>query len=183
LPALGFGWPNRLVARLKEFVLNANEQDLTNVGLRKKEARTLLSKKDSILRTWRDTGVLKAARGIGLESLRKIAEHSVKTGSAKIDTVVTTDIHRLIRLPDTLHGKTGWKKAEFPVSNIDGFDPFKNAIAFKEGTATVFVSQAPEFRLGDETFGPYKNQKAELPTAAAVLLVCRGRAEVVKQDV
>jgi hypothetical protein len=66
------------------------------------------------------------------------------------------------------------------MSAIDVFDPFKSAVAFKIGTVGVFVSDAPEFRLGDETFGPYKNRKVELPTAAAVLLICKGRAEVVE---
>jgi len=47
----------------------------------------------------------------------------------------------------------------------------------------VFVSSAPKFRLGGDTFGPYKSQKVELPTAAAVLLVCKGRAEIVEYDV
>jgi hypothetical protein len=42
----------------------------------------------------------------------------------------------------------------------------------------VFVSDAPEFRLGGSVFGPYKEQKVEVPTAAAVLLICKGRAEV-----
>jgi len=42
----------------------------------------------------------------------------------------------------------------------------------------VFVSSAPEFRLGGNVFRAYKNETVELPTAAAVLLVCKGRAEV-----
>jgi DNA primase small subunit len=127
-----------------------------------------------------NTGKWVFVKGTGPDSWRKIAEHVIKLQSAKIDTVVTTDIHRLIRLADTLHGKTGFLKVEFPVSTIHSFDPFKDAIAFKEGTATVNVSDAPEFRLGDEMFGPYRNQKVELPTAAAVLLICKGRAEVVE---
>ena len=103
-----------------------------------------------------------------------------KLQSAEIDTVVTTDIHRLIRLTDTLHGKTGLKKVEFPVSAIEGFDPFKRAVVFKTGSVSVLVSDAPEFRLGDEMFGPYKKQKVVLPTAAAMLLVCKGRAGVIE---
>jgi hypothetical protein len=79
-----------------------------------------------------------------------------------------------------LHGKTGFRKVKFPTANIKEFDPLKNALAFKTGTAAVFVSNSPQFRLGDETFGPYKNKKVELPTSAAVLLICKGRAEVVE---
>ena len=100
--------------------------------------------------------------------------------SAKIDTVVTTDIHRLIRLTNTLHGKTGLKKIEVPITGIEHFDPLKSAVTFKVGTVTVLVSEAPQFRLGNELYGPYEGQKIELPTAAALMLLCKGAAKVVE---
>jgi len=56
-------------------------------------------------------------------------------------------------------------------------------VAFKTGAVTVFVSDAPGFRVGDELFGPYKKQKVELPTAAAMLLICKDRAKVLKHNV
>ena len=104
--------------------------------------------------------------------------HYGKINPAKIDTVVTTDIHRLIRMNGTLHGKTGLKKVEFPAKNLQDFDPFMGAVAFKKGKAKVLVFDAPEFKLSGETLGPYKNQTVELPTAAAVMLICKKRAEV-----
>jgi DNA primase small subunit len=89
----------------------------------------------------------------------------------------------LIRLGGTLHGKTGLRKTEFPISALDNFDPFNDAVAFNGGTVSVNVFDAPKFRLADQTFGPYRNQKVELPVVAAVLLVCKKRAEVVESDV
>ena len=118
--------------------------------------------------------------GIGVGTWKKLAEYVKDLESAKIDTVVTTDTHRLIRMNGTLHGKTGLKKVEFLAKNLKDFDPFKEAVAFKEGAVKVFVSDAPEFRVGDSVLGPYKNETVELPTAAAVLLICKGRAEVAK---
>jgi DNA primase small subunit len=103
--------------------------------------------------------------------------------TAHVDTVVTTDIHRLIRLTGTLHNKTGMKKVEFPASTIHRFDPFNSAIAFREGTTTICVSKAPRFRLGNGTYGPYDNEEVKLPTAAAMLLICKNRAEVTPQNV
>jgi len=82
-------------------------------------------------------------------------------------------------MSNTLHGKTGLKKVEVPVTEIESFDPLKSAIAFKEGTVTVSVTETPQFRLGGETYGPYKNEEAELPTAAAMLLLCKGAAKVI----
>jgi DNA primase small subunit len=117
---------------------------------------------------------------VGDETWFKVAAYLTNLESAKIDTVVTTDIHRLIRMNGTLHGKTGLKKIEFPIAELDNFDPFTEAVAFKEGTANVFVSSAPEFRLSGNMFGPYKSQTVKLPTAAAVLLICKGRAQAVK---
>jgi DNA primase small subunit len=108
----------------------------------------------------------------------KLALHVKNLKASKIDTVVTTDIHRLIRMNGTLHGKTGLKKTEFPADKLEDFDPFTQAVAFKKGAAKVLVSDAPEFRLGGNTLGPYKNQTVELPVAAAVMLICKGRAEV-----
>lgn len=122
-------------------------------------------------------------KGLGPETYRRLIEFSKKSQIARIDTVVTTDIHRLIRFPGTLNGKTGFKKVELSLSDLDEFDPFKSAIAFKEGTASVLVSEAPEFRLGDEQFGPFKNEKTNLPTATALLLVCKKRAEVLTTNV
>jgi hypothetical protein len=52
------------------------------------------------------------------------------------------------------------------------------AVAFKEGAAKVVVKEAPQFRLSGETFGPFKDATVELPTAAAVLLILKGRAQV-----
>jgi len=175
-----FGWFKRLNQGIQNFIIDAKDEDFENIGLKKNIVSALLHNRDSASKSSKNTSKqTQLPKGVGPDSWRKITEHVIKLQSAKIDTVVTTDIHRLIRLADTLHGKTGFLKVEFPFSAMHSFDPFKDAVAFKEGTATVNVSDAPEFRLGDEMFGPYRNQNVELPIAAAVLLICKNRAEVV----
>jgi len=174
------GWRGRLARGVYDFVLKAEENDYKRIGLDKKTIEILRRNTKLILKNWDDVGPYKATRDVGFETWRKIVESRVDILSAKVDTVVTIDIHRLIRLTGTLHGKTGLRKIEFPISTIETFDPFLSAVAFKKGTVSVFVSDAPEFRLGNEIFGPFKNQRVELPTAAAVLLICKNRAEVVE---
>jgi DNA primase small subunit len=173
-----FGWNKRLKQGMQKFVLNATKEDLRNVGI-KSNYDIILRNKEAILKHCVEEGRWDSVKGVSVETWKKIAEHIRYLQSAKIDTVVTTDIHRLIRLNGTLHGKTGLKKVEFPAENLEDFDPFEEAVAFKEGTVKVFVSDAPEFRLGGNVLGPYRSQTVELPTAAAVLLICKGRAEVV----
>jgi len=177
------GWHRRIAKTMRDLVLNASCEDYENLGVGKNVVGTIMKNKGEILRGWNSDAPYPIVRGIGLETWRKLFKYSVSSASAEIDTVVTTDTHRLIRLAGALHGKTGFKKIEFPVSKIIDFDPFKTAVAFKKGTVSIFVSNAPRFRIGDEAFGPYKDQKVELPTAAAVLLICRNRAEVVERDV
>jgi DNA primase small subunit len=177
---MSFGWYARLVKNMQTVISSADEKVFRDIGLNKNVITTILKNKDLILKSLSDSGTLSIIKGIGFGSWRKIAEYCVKLQCAHVDTVVTTDVHRLIRLDGTLHSKTGFKKVEISISEIENFDPFKNAIAFKAGATQVFVSDAPEFRLENETFGPYKNQRVELPTAAAVLLICKERAEVLE---
>jgi hypothetical protein len=62
--------------------------------------------------------------------------------------------------------------AEFKV-----FDPFKGALVFL-GERQVYVQSSPEFRIGEETFGPYTTQVVELPMSAAIFLLARGAASI-----
>jgi DNA primase small subunit len=172
-----FGWNRRLKLGMQEFLLNATREDLRAVGLSNK---ALIENKELIIKRAINEGRWESIKGVSIQTWLKFAEHIREIQSSKIDTVVTTDIHRLIRMNGTLHGKTGLKKIEFPAKNLQDFDPFIEAVAFKKGKVKVCVSDAPEFRLSGETLGPYKNQIVELPVAAAVMLICKRRAEVAK---
>jgi len=173
-----FGWNKRLKLGLHHFLLNATKEDLKNAGVRGNSVAAILQNKEVMLKRCVEEGLWDSVKGVGVGTWKKLAEYVKDLESAKIDTVVTTDTHRLIRMNGTLHGKTGLKKVEFPLGSLEDLDPFKEAVAFKEGAVKVFVSDAPEFRLGGNVFGPYKRKTVELPTAAAILLICKGRAEV-----
>jgi DNA primase small subunit len=172
-----FGWHKRLKLGIQTFILNADTNDLRNAGVR--SYATILQNKEAILKRCLEEGRWDSIKGVSVATWKRIAEYVKNLESAKIDTVVTTDIHRLIRMAGTLHGKTGLKKVEFPVERLADFDPTKEAVAFKDGEVKVSVSDVPEFRLGGNVFGPYRHQTVKLPTAAAVLLICKSRAEVV----
>jgi len=174
------GWRGRIARGIHEFLLSANKDELEELNLRKKVIEEITSKRDEILRSWEKRGPWSILRGVGVETWKKIIMKAIKSQSAWIDTIVTTDIHRLVRLPNTLHGKTGWLKISFPVEEIEEFDPLSSAIAFKRGEVTIYVKKAPKFRIGEETFGPFEDEKVELPMAAAMFLLCKDAAEVVE---
>ena len=170
-----YGWNRRLKAGMQNFLLDATKDDLKEIGVKNK---ALLENRDTVIQRAITEGRWESIHGVSNQTWLKLAESIRENQASKIDTVVTTDIHRLIRMNGTLHGKTGLKKVEFPAKNLQDFDPFIGAVAFKKGEAKVLVSDAPEFRLGGQTLGPYKNQTVTLPTAAAVMLICKRRAEV-----
>ena len=173
-----FGRYGRLEQDMQKFIEAATKENLLKAGIKGGALTAILRYKQQILERCIGKEMWTSVKGVKDETWFKIAEYLTNLQIAAIDTVVTTDIHRLIRMNGTLHGKTGLKKIEFPVNRLSEFDPFNEAIAFREGTVKLSVSSAPEFRIGEDRFGPYKNKTVELPTAAAVLLILKGRAEV-----
>ncbi|KON31727.1 hypothetical protein AC478_02410 [miscellaneous Crenarchaeota group-1 archaeon SG8-32-3] len=175
-----FAWNKRIKQGMSKFISDTTIDDLKNIGLKSAISNIIFTKKELILRKCIGEGLWESVPGVSVGTWRKLSEYVKELESSKIDTVVTTDTHRLIRMNGTLHGKTGLKKVEFPLGSLDDFDPFKKAVAFKEGTVKLYVSDVPEFRLGENVFGPFERETVVLPTAAAVLLICKGRAEVAK---
>ena len=171
------GWRGRIARGAFSFLQAAGQEDLANMDLDRKVVNALLKKKEKIIENWKE-GHLSRVKGLGFETWRKLFERSSSLQSVCVDTVVTPDVHRLIRMAGTLHGKTGLKKVEFPISKLEEFDPLRDAVAFKSGAMFVSVSEAPRFRMGEEVFGPYKEETINLPTAAAMFLLCNSVAKV-----
>jgi len=103
-------------------------------------------------------------------------QKAAKTSGANVDPSVTTDIHRIFRLPGTLNGKTGLLKKK--CKDIDTFDPLIDAVVLDRKPIKVEVNRSPKFTLLGEEFGPYKSENIELPAMAAVYLMGLGMAEV-----
>ncbi|MEM1515809.1 MAG: DNA primase small subunit PriS [Candidatus Bathyarchaeia archaeon] len=171
------GWRGRAARGTYDFLLTATPEDLKSLGLKKNVVVEIIKNKEAILEGWKAGGSWNLIKGLGLKEWRKIIQRGISLQSAKVDTVVTVDIHRLIRLPWTLHGKTGLLKVPFEVGRIEEFDPLKEAVAFS-GEVKVYVEEAPKIRIGDEILGPFEKQVVTLPTQAAILLLCKGAAKV-----
>ncbi len=169
------GWPGRVARGLYEILTETSEDELASWDINRRVAKTIARSREEFASMWIGEKVGKLPEGVGPATWKILIRKAVERESAKVDTVVTTDIHRLIRIPETLNGKTGFRAAE--ISSIESFDPFSDAIGFK-GEETVHVKEAPQFRIGNQTFGPYTDKVVTLPSAAAVLLVSKGKASL-----
>ncbi len=163
------GWRGRIVAGIYDLL----SEKVDDLGLSTSQAMSLTE--------WNNENLFKkpfwsSVRGIGLSTWQMLALKAVAKRAAQIDTVVTTDVHRLIRLPGTLNGHTGLLAVNVPSDKLDQFDPFTASLAF-QGRMKVRVKDSPEFRIGSSTFGPFNDEAVELPEAGAMLLLCKRRAE------
>lgn len=100
------------------------------------------------------------------------------TLAGRIDSNVTADTSKLIRMPESLHGGSGFCARKLDISNIGKFEPMNDATAFDSGETVVKTTEAvPELCVGGFSFGSEEaGKKIELPMAAAVYLLCKKAA-------
>jgi DNA primase small subunit len=101
-------------------------------------------------------------------------DRMVRDMGVRIDPQVTTDVHRVFRMPGTLNSKSGLTKIK--CSNLDSFDPFVDACLLGDGKASVRLKAPVRLKLRNKSFNISK-ESAELPAYAAVYLICKGLAE------
>ncbi len=93
------------------------------------------------------------------------------------DEPVTSDIKRLIRLPSSLHGKTGFSVVLLTRSQLDDFDPLVDAVTstWSDDLVVLRGKAKAEIRLKGETFN-LKKDIVRLPEYVAIFFMCRGMA-------
>ena len=92
-----------------------------------------------------------------------------------IDPPVTADIKRLIRLPNSLHGKTGLRVTPVSIDRLEDFDPSIDAVVFGEERVKVRLLKRVKVKMMGCKF-ELEPGKANLPEYVAVYLICRGVA-------
>jgi DNA primase small subunit len=103
-------------------------------------------------------------------------ERIVGDYGSRIDESVTTDIHRIFRMPGTLHGSSGLLKMR--VHDLWGFRADNDPVVLGDEQVALSVQSAPAFSLKGTTFGPFSSEEPELPTYAAVYLMTKGLARL-----
>jgi len=91
------------------------------------------------------------------------------------DEPVTGDIKRLIRLPGSLHGKTGLRVTNVDVDNLHEFNPLRDAVVFGENGIKVVVEKPLSIEMMENKF-KIERGVMEVPEYLAVFLVARGFA-------
>ena len=192
------GWSRKIMKKIIE-VLNQPENEIKSMlldknlfGFKHNYARSFLNYKDDFLEliTKGERNVW-AIEGFGLTNWRKLLRGIVKLVGVEIDEPVSIDIHRLIRYPGSLHGKTGFKVQELELNELDDFNPLDESnekldpIVFKSKKnlthkLEIVENKLPITTIKGESFGPYvKGQVIEVPHHFAVFLLCKEVAKTI----
>lgn len=166
------GWKGRLSRGLYN-ILNTPSEHLLSDGKAVSSFKRLITHRETILQNLENGSRMNTPKGVGKKTWEALIEAIITNETSSVDSVVTTDIHRLTRLIGTLHGKTGLIVLGVSIDRLEDFHPLRDAIAFRKGSIKVNVQDVDRFKVGESEYGPFKNSVVELPTAAAILLLCK----------
>ena len=121
-------------------------------------------------------GVLDRYESLFLDIL-KTDTSVVLSNAGEADEVVTIDVRRQIRWPTSLHGKSGLRVTEFPLSRLDPdgsrpFDPLSETIALPNtNSLSVEITQEDcRFRFFESEWEPNSGDIIDVPEATATFL-------------
>jgi DNA primase small subunit len=155
--------------------------DLEAAGLSKPKARHLAKTlvTDGVGRKIRDSLSLEVReKELPPEFLDAVVARAAVEVQGETDAPVTTDIHRLIRLPGSLHGGTGFRVTPIPFERLPEFDPFTDALveSADDDRSTVVLTKDASFPFPKSPVNAPAGAELELPSPVALFLVLRGEA-------
>jgi DNA primase small subunit len=105
-------------------------------------------------------------------------EKTINEMKCNVDEQVTTDVHRLIRLPDSIHGESMLLAKK--VENIEKFEPLRDTIILSDEEIEIEkIKEIPEMRLGEKIFEKTNNKKIYVPKYYGGYLIAKGFAKLV----
>ena len=158
----------KVLRRVYPSISGSNTSTLTKLQEDVRSSRKVLFEKNTMATLGRSTQ----------ETLVKIMEKDVAPSlSAEIDKPVTPDIKRIIRLPGSVHGKTGLRVTPITRQQLTDFDPLRDAVppSYSDEPVKVTLKNQYEFDMMGEHFS--LSGETEVPEFAAVFLVGRKVAD------
>jgi len=180
------GWKGRIsrgIIDIVDDIKNSKNpvEKLLEYGVKQKQAEQLASELSEQRVQRIKEGMLdqsKTIRKFFLNSaLRKSA---VSLGAGETDEPVTCDIKRLIRLPFTLHGKTGLQVKKIDIDELNYFNPLNDAVVFGDKQIKVEVNTPFSMTMNHEHFN-LKQGIQLVPEYLAVFLVGSRKATIITE--
>ncbi len=180
----GGGWGRRVVSRLQELAAELLPMDEDAALERLKSFEGVgQTNAEAVLSVLQENSAAVRAGNVDvhpayLPIVRAMIERTVEMDASPIDEPVTTDTHRLIRLPGSLHGGSGLRVVPLERDEIEAFDPLTDAIpeTFRGHEIGVEVTRDTLLEFDGESLSVQEGYQ-ELPEYAGIFLMARGWAE------
>jgi DNA primase small subunit len=176
-----FGWEGKISKHIKSYLYDISKKKdaikhlMEFDGIGKKKAQYIL---DAVRQNKIDEWQMLSKINPSFKTIinKYINDKKVDVYKANVDEPVTTDIKRLIRLPGSLHGKTGMCVKTIPLKMFENFDPLNDAIVFGNETVELKVMKPFKEYMKNRLF-EYEEGVYKLPEYIAIYLMCKGIAE------
>jgi len=111
-----------------------------------------------------------------LAAWKSLIREAISQIKVSIDVPVTADTKRLIRLPTSLHGGSGFRVTPLTLDEFRRFEPLHDAVVFTDRSISVKILKPAIAEIKGETIKVHQGT-TELPEHTAVYLMARGLAE------
>ena len=178
------GWKGRISRGIIDLVYEIKKSDdpkkkLEEYGVSPHDAeRLVVDLSEERLKRIED-GLLDQSKTIRKFFLnRALRKTAVSLSAGETDEPVTCDVKRLIRLPGSLHGKTGLKVVKINLDELKDFDPLRDAVVFPEHSVQIITKKPVKIQMNGQNFDLSENPQ-EVPSYLAVFLIGRNEATLV----
>ena len=100
---------------------------------------------------------------------------AVQKQSVFPDEPVTGDTHRLIRLPNSLHGGSGLSVVELDLETLKNFKPLEEATVFGNSKIEIKALKSSKVNMG-KVYQLKEGEVLSVPEKVGVYFMCRGLA-------
>ncbi|OIR20370.1 MAG: hypothetical protein BEU04_00775 [Marine Group III euryarchaeote CG-Bathy1] len=102
---------------------------------------------------------------------------AVQQQSVFPDEPVTGDTHRLIRLPNSLHGGSGMSVVELDLETLKTFIPLEEATVFGDSMINIKALRSSKIKMG-KVYNLKEGEVTSVPEKVGIYFMCRGLASL-----
>ncbi|NPA97320.1 MAG: hypothetical protein GXO32_06940 [Crenarchaeota archaeon] len=114
-------------------------------------------------------------------SVNAVLMDAIREAAIVVDEKVTMDISRLVRIPGSINGKSGWLCRCVSVNKLQQFEVAEDVVSPIPGAVVEvrLLVSLPRIRIIDEEVGGKRGDKLRLTSLAALFLAFKGVARIV----
>lgn len=157
----------------------AIEEACNSLGLSEETATTSINRLSEVPYAFHFGAIPEESRPLA----ERLLERTVAEQHAAVDQPVTTDINRLIRFPQSLHGGHALKVTQIDPEDVNEFSPLSDAVPefFAPIDIDVQLTESVDVELNGTQFSFEEGDEVSVPEYAGLFLMTHGQARKLEQ--